>query len=167
MLIEKPDKYIHSDEFHRQIKRVYNKKLDWAVNKKSENMAHVLYEPTHFNNNYEDSRRGKGKNFAKWIFSEQIGTEENLFHSGMELVIDSYLEPFAAIGLHYHHNDEEIYYILEGSISMTTVNSDNQESTQDLFPGDAHAVKQNQGHYGTSGENGARFLAIAFKMSKE
>lgn len=155
--------YTNGDEFHNRIRRVYHGALDWAVNKKKEFMARVVYEPVHENQLYQDERRGSGKDFATWIFSEEPGTEEHLFESGFELMIDARLEANASIGLHPHHHTEEIYYILEGSIRMTTVNAGGEQSLADLAAGDAHMVKIGQSHFGTAGPQGVRFLAVAMR----
>lgn len=81
----------------------------------------------------------------------------------MEKLIDATLEPNASIGLHTHLRTEEIYYILEGSIRMTTVSPNGQELSDVLFPGDAHLVKLGQSHYGSAGPDGVRFLAVPIR----
>lgn len=160
------DKFIDGNHFHKQIRRVYFGSYGWAVNKKRDEMAKVLYEPAHENLWFEDARRGSGKDYATWIFSEEEGLKENLFESDFELMIDATLEPKASIGLHHHHHTEEIYYILEGSIGMTTVDKDGKEWIQELFAGDAHFVRRGQAHYGTAGAEGARFVAVAMRVQK-
>ncbi len=156
-------KYIPAEKFHNEIKRVYFGNYDWAVNKRHEEMAHVLYEAVHENLAFSDERRGRGKDHAVWIFSEEEGLKDGIFSSGLELVIDARLEPGASIGLHRHDHTEEIYYFLEGSIKMTTVSPEGLEHCEELSAGDAHAVKFGQSHYGTAGPQGVRFLAIAFR----
>jgi hypothetical protein len=44
---------------------------------------------------------------------------------------------------------------------MTTVASDGQAVTAHLKPGDAHAVRLGQAHYGVAGPDGARFIVVA------
>ena len=160
------DKYINGKHFHEQIRRVYFGRYEWAVNKKREEMAKVLYDPAHENVAFQDARRGIGKDYAVWIFSEEAGTEENLFESDFELMIDATLEPNAAIGLHHHHATEEIYYILEGAIQMVTIDRDGKEFSQELASGDAHFVKKGQSHYGIAGPDGARFIAVAMRPTR-
>jgi mannose-6-phosphate isomerase-like protein (cupin superfamily) len=155
--------YIPGEEFHTKIKRVYSGDYSWAVNKKKDQMAHVVYEAVHENRAFQDERRGHGKDYAIWIFSEEEGIREGVFSSCFELLIDAELEPNASIGLHHHHRTEEIYYILKGSIRMTTVGSEGEEHTEELAAGDAHAVRSGQAHYGTAGQKGVRFLAVAFR----
>ena len=159
---EEPE-YIPAEKFHNEIKRVYSGSYDWAVNKKKAKMAHVLYEAVHENRSYQDARRGSGKDYATWIFSEEKGLREGIFASGFELLIDAKLEPLASVGLHRHDATEEIYYILEGSIEMTTVALSGEEHTEELVAGDAHGVKFGQSHYGTAGPEGVRFIAVAFR----
>lgn len=156
--------FISGEAFHTGVKRVYDGALGWAVNKAHSRMAKVVYEPSHENLAYEDpARRGQGKNFATWVFSEEPGLEEHVFESGLELMMDAALEPHASIGLHYHARTEEVYYILSGNLTMTTVGPEGQTHTQTLHPGDAHAVKLGQGHYGTAGSEGVRFLTVAVR----
>ncbi len=155
--------YVSGEEFHTQIKRVYSGEFDWAVNKKKKDMAQVVYDAVHENRSFEDERRGQGKDYATWIFSEEDGIREGIFSSCFELMIDAELEPNASIGLHHHDRTEEIYYILKGSIRMTTVGSSGEEHSEELSEGDAHAVRLNQGHYGTAGPKGVRFIAVAFR----
>ncbi len=158
--------FVSGEKFHTEINNVYSGALDWAVNKEHSKMAKVLYIAPHENKDFNDIRRGKGKDFATWVFSEEKGIKENIFSTGFELMIDAKLEPDACIGLHFHNETEEIYYILEGSIKMTTVSPENKESTKELFAGDAHAVKLGQGHYGIAGKEGVRFIAVAMRKSK-
>lgn len=160
------DKFIPGNHFHSEIRRVYFGNYGWAVNKKNEEMAKVLYEPAHENLLFEDNRSGKGKDFATWVFSEEPGLEENLFESDFELLIDATLEPNASIGLHTHHHTEEIYYVIEGRIQMTTLDRDGREVAQELSAGDAHFVRRGQAHYGTAGPEGVRFVAIAMRVQK-
>jgi len=165
--MKKTTEYIPAEKFHNEIKRVYFGSYDWAVNKKKENMAHVLYEAVHENRSFQDARRGRGKDYATWIFSEEEGLREGIFASTFELLIDAKLEPLASIGLHRHDATEEIYYLLEGSIQMTTVAPSGEERTEELVAGDAHAVKFGQAHYGTAGPEGVRFIAVAFRRKHE
>lgn len=158
-------KYIDGETFHNQVRKVYFGSYNWAVNKKKELMANVVYDPAHENLAYQDERKGHGKDFATWIFSEEDGLKENLFTTNFELMIDATLEPNASIGIHLHHRTEEIYYILEGSIRMTTVGSDGQERSDELSAGDAHLVRLGQSHYGTAGPDGVRFIAVATRKT--
>ena len=158
--------YVDGETFHNRIRKVYTGAYNWAVNKKLEFMAHVLYDPAHENTAFQDERRGKGKDFATWIFSEEEGLKENLFSTGFELMIDARIEPHASIGLHSHHRTEEIYYILEGSIRMTTIDPGGEELSEDLSAGDAHMVRIGQSHFGTAGDDGARFLAVAIRHER-
>lgn len=164
--MEQDKDYVDGETFHKRIKRVYSGTLNWAVNKKHEHMARVVYDRVHENRAFEDERRGKGKDFATWIFSEEEGLKENLFTTGFELMIDARLEPDASIGLHTHSLTEEIYYILEGSIQIATVHENGETIRQNLLPGDAHMVRLGQSHFGTAGPNGVRFIAVAVRKTR-
>ena len=159
-----PGEPIPGSVFHESVRKVYAGELGWAVNKRSEEMARVLYECPHENLAEEGDRRGHGKDLAKWIFSEEPGLQEGLFKTRFELAIDARLEPGAAIGLHFHDRTEEIYYLLEGELAMRTVERDGREALAVLRPGDAHLVKLGQGHWGVAGPAGARFVAFAIRV---
>jgi len=162
---KKEKNYILAQDYHNSDKKVYAGDLQWAVNKKSDKMANVLYEATHFNENYTDERRGEGKNYATWIFSEEDGKREGIFSTNFDFLIDSTFEANATIGLHYHYANEEIYYILEGELEMTTVSAEGAEYTELLKAGDSHMVKLGQGHYGKIGKDGVRFITVGIKSN--
>ena len=163
MDMKKKREYIPGEIFHAAPHDLYSGPLTWAVNKRSAEMAKVVYTAVHENRKEEGVKRGYGKAFSTWIFSEEPGLKENLFSTSFELLIDSKLEPKASIGLHVHHSTEEIYYVLSGSIAMTTVSIGGEEHTQELLPGDAHMVKLGQSHYGIAGHDGVRFIAFAIR----
>jgi hypothetical protein len=96
-------------------------------------MARVVYDPSHPNRQQSGARAGHGRNFATWIFCEREADGEGLFS----------------------------YYILEGDLRVTTVAPDGQAVTAHLEPGDAHAVRLGQAHYGVAGPEGARFIVVA------
>ncbi|MBK8012159.1 MAG: cupin domain-containing protein [Deltaproteobacteria bacterium] len=155
--------YIPGDRYHQDVRRAYEGELGWAANKKARHMAKVVYEAPHENVAESGIKRGSGRDFATWVLSEEAGTKEGIFSTKLELVIDATLEPSACIGLHRHLETEEIYYILEGSLTMTTVAPEGDEHTETLEAGDAHCVKLGQGHYGRAGPEGCRFVAVAVR----
>lgn len=155
--------YVPGPQFHDGRHTVYSGELGWAVNKQREQMARVVYEPVHENLACEGERRGHGRDYATWVFSEEPGLAEGLFSTPFELMIDARLEPNASIGLHRHDRTEEVYYMLEGSLRVTTVAPDGREASADLRAGDAHLVRLGQSHFATAGADGARFLAIAVR----
>jgi len=159
----KKSRYTPGEVFHDGEHGVYDDTLGWAINKKSKSMARVVYERVHENTDFKGVRRGEGLDYAKWVFSEEPGLAEGIFQGGFELMIDAEMEPKAAIGLHWHQRTEEIYYLLEGSIRMTTVSADGDEHSETLKAGDAHAVLRGQGHYGRVGADGVRFMAVSFR----
>jgi len=153
------------EQFHVPGASVYAEPLGPAIHKRSEAMARVVYTAVHENRAFPagDDRRGHGRDHATWVFSEEAGLEENLFHGGLELMIDARLEPGAAIGLHRHAATEEVYYLLEGQLTMTTMLADGREVTATLRPGDAHGVRLGEAHWGRAGAEGCRFLAVGFR----
>jgi quercetin dioxygenase-like cupin family protein len=157
--------YVGCEAYHQRIKKAYRGAYHWALNKKNALMAKVLYEAPHLNEEERGIKRGAGNDWATWVFSEEAGTEERIFRSGLELMIDARLEAGAAIGLHTHSSTEEVYYLIEGTLEMTTVGPGGEEHTETLAAGDAHFVRIGQGHYGRAGREGARFIAVAARLS--
>jgi quercetin dioxygenase-like cupin family protein len=160
-----PSDVLTGAQFHVPGARVYAEPIGPAIHKRAAAMARVVYTAVHENREYPrgDDRRGHGRDHATWVFSEEPGLEEGLFHSGLELMIDARLEPGAAIGLHPHGATEEVYYLLEGELSMTTVLADGREVSATLHSGDAHGVRLGESHWGRAGAAGCRFLAVAFR----
>ncbi len=158
------DGYVPGEVFHQPGARVYAGRLGWAANKKSAGMARVVYEAVHLNEAENGVRRGFGKDYATWILSEEPGLEEGLFDAPFQVMIDARLEPNAAIGLHEHPSTEEVYYVLWGTLDMTTVSADGAEHTERLEAGDAHFVRRGQAHYGQAGGAGARFIAVSVRV---
>ena len=153
------------EQFHVPGARVHSEPVGPAIHKRAEAMARVVYTAVHENRAFPlgDDRRAHGRDHATWVFSEEPGLEENLFQGGLELMIDARLEPGAAIGQHRHASTEEVYYVLEGQLTMTTVIADGQEVSAVLRPGDASGVRLGESHWGRAGPQGCRFLAVAFR----
>ena len=151
------------DEFHRSVNRIYFGEIGKAVTKRKNLMAEVVYNPLHDNPEQTGIKRGSGKGVSRWVFSEDSATAEHLTGSAFNLFIDFTVEPNACIGLHFHYDKEEIYYVLEGSVAMTIVDSDGSETTEELFAGDAQFLKIGQGHYGQAGSKGARIITVCVR----
>lgn len=156
--------YISGDDFHHTGKPIYSSNTDWAVYKKQEFMSKIIYDPSHHNLDYDDERRGVGKNFVTWVFSEQSDTKEGLSTSGLDAVLKSVMGPNVSLGYHIHDTTEEVYYVIEGSITVTTEDpKTNRTLTETLGVGDAHLIRKGQAHYATAGPHGVVFLAILVK----
>lgn len=138
----------------------YLGELDWAINKRSALMARADYDPNHPNERETGARAGRGRTVATWVFCNRAGDGEGLFDAPLRLVIDARLDPHASVGLHLHERSEEVYYVLEGRLRVTTVGPDGRELTAELGPGDAHAVLHGQAHTCVAGAEGARMLVV-------
>jgi quercetin dioxygenase-like cupin family protein len=149
--------------FHAERRPVYGGPLGWAVNKKGALMARVRYEAPHENPAERGARRGGGSEYATWLLSEEGAQAEGIFEAPLELMIDATFAPGAGVGLHVHRETEEVYYVLEGSLAMTTVGPGGEEHEARLGPGDVHVVKLGQGHFGTAGPDGARVIVVAVR----
>jgi mannose-6-phosphate isomerase-like protein (cupin superfamily) len=155
--------WVDGTEFHAEKRPWYGGALSWAIVKREAQMAGVAYEPSHSNPAEDGARAG----LARWVFCDRDGDGEGIFSTPLRLFIDSWLDPHASIGLHEHADSEEIYYLLEGELTIVTVAPDGREDVQTLRPHDAHAVLLGQSHSAEAGPDGARFLSIALDHQKE
>jgi mannose-6-phosphate isomerase-like protein (cupin superfamily) len=149
-----------SDDFHSSVKKTYFGEVPPSQVKKGALMAKVEYKPLHLNPDFDGAKHGSGKAVSTWVFSEDGELRDHLAETGFNLFIDFSADPFSDIGFHIHHDKEEIYYVLEGSVTMTLVGRDGEEHTQEMFPGDAQFVRIGQGHYGTAGKDGVRVITV-------
>ena len=128
--------------------------------KRSAGIVEVTYEPSHFNPNAPLAQQGSGKTIGKWLFNEEAAKAEGILASTIEVFMDTRLEPNASIGLHQHHQTEEIYYLLEGSIQVT-LNSAQGTKVVTLESGDVHRISPGESHYIEAGDQGARIIVVA------
>lgn len=154
---------VPGEQFHSQALPYYSRRLGWAVTKRAEHMARVVYAPNHPNSAETGARAGRGRTVARWVLCGRPHDGEGIVAAPLDLVIDAWLEPDAAIGLHRHLDTEEIYYLLEGGLTVTTRAPDGREHTTDLRPGDAHVLVLGQAHSCLAGSAGARLLTIAVR----
>ena len=155
------EKYLDGEYFHNKLMKIYMSENDKHF-KKDENMVKVKYFPCHGNKEYNDEKKGIGNTFVKWVYSEESSTKENFFNDNLINFHDTVMEPYSVIGLHYHNNNE-IYYILEGEIEAVVLDSDNKETSMLLSVGDAHAVLSGESHFIRAGNYGARFIVCEIK----
>lgn len=111
--------------------------------------------------NYPGSHGGQGKLSGRWVFCEEPGKAEGVLQSGIELFMDSVLEPHATIGLHRHSDTEEIYYLLEGSLQIQLTLACGETLEKTLHAGDAHLIQPGQQHVVKAGAQGARIIVVA------
>ncbi len=153
-------------EFHESEVPVYDSPPAGAVFRKRSRMATVVYEPARPNPDAEPARRGHGRLTGTWIYSEEHGKREGLLRSSLELFMDSTLDPGATIGLHEHPDTEEIYYVLEGDVTVEVDLPHGERLVETLAPGDSHLVQPGQCHSVTAGPNGARFVVVAARVPR-
>lgn len=166
-----PHPPVDGDVFHRTPAAIYDGDVSdgtgggpapGAVVKRGDRMQRVVYRPAHRNDAFPegDDRAGHGETVATWVFSEQAGTADGLFRAPLDVLHDTRVAPGAAIGLHLHDRTEEVYYVLEGALTMTTVLADGRVHSATLGPGDAHAVRLGQSHGGVAGPEGCRLIVV-------
>ncbi len=155
---------LDAEHYHGTDSPTYQGDTDGGY-KDGQRMVKVLYKEPHHNPTAPAGMQGQGDLEGKWVFNEEPGKAEGLLDSGIELVMDSRLEPNASLGLHKHGRTEEIYYLLEGSLMIRLYNE--QEKQYKLEPGDAHCIKPGQSHFVQAGAQGARFMVIAAKVQGE
>lgn len=158
--------YVNATEFHNSSSPVYKPNDESKYFKKSSNMARVLYTNSHENPEFKenDPKHGLGKNFCKWISSEQPGKAEGFsFNGNLNGILESRLEPGASVGWHYHSDTEEYYYVLSGSLYIECKDEEGNTYSDTLYSGDFHRISKNMSHYALAGSEGALFLAIIVK----
>ncbi|MFD2096277.1 cupin domain-containing protein [Corallincola platygyrae] len=159
----KLSRYVYTEQEFHQIDEtpVYHQAVDSAVFKRGEEVATVKYHPCHPNPDFEDYRKGEGTVWTKWLFSEDANKAEGLSECGINMFADFYMEPGSSIGLHQHSDKEEIYYVLEGSVTMLVEDPEHGSSEVTLMPGDAHLVKLGQSHAAVASSEGARIVTVS------
>ncbi len=160
-------KILTEEEFHGSNIPVYTPQGDEnsARFKIKEGIANVLYTPAHENFDAPKGQQGSGKLIGKWLYNEQPDKQERLLKSGIELFMDSSLDPDASVGLHAHLDTEELYYLLEGQLTIDLVDKNGDVIQQILNPGDTHLILPGESHFVQAGEQGARFIAVAAKVT--
>lgn len=157
-------KLLTPEQYHHGDSPTYSGETDGAY-KHHANMVEVKYEPSHFNADAPTGRQGQGVTLGKWVFNEEPGKAEGLLRSGIELLMDTRLEPNASIGEHRHTRTEEIYYLLEGELDIE-LQTDSGKQTFKMTPGDAHRIKPGQSHFIQAGETGARLIVVAARVEE-
>lgn len=132
--------------------------------KRDAEISRVSYQAAHHNPTAPSDQQGSGALVGKWLYCEEPDKAEGLLKSGVELFMDSHLAPHAVIGLHQHHDTEELYYVLEGSLTITLYDQQQQRCVE-LLPGDCHCILCGQAHAVSAGEHGARFMVVAAKVA--
>lgn len=128
--------------------------------RRMEEMPHARYTPGHPAPEESGWRAGRGANLTRWIVGPpRAGTTRARDLPLSRGVMDSWLEPRAAVGLHEHPDSAELYYLLEGSLRALRVR-DGTEEEAELRPGDAHVVQPGESHGVVAGDEGVRFLVV-------
>lgn len=159
------NKLIEGDQFHYTDFPVYSGE-DGASFKFADCMAHVRYHPAHPNPYAPEGEHGDGELVATWIYCEEPEKSEGILSSSIELMMDSQLAPNASLGLHGHTRTEEIYYLLEGEVTVKLYVGD-KKIVRHLMPGDAHLIKPGQSHSVQAGNQGARFIVVAAEVAEK
>lgn len=160
-------KIVSEKEFHNGNIPVYTPQGDekHARFKIQEGIANVVYVPAHENLAAPKGQEGSGQLIGKWLYNEQPDKQERLLKSTIELFMDSSLAPYASVGLHTHIDTEEIYYLLEGQLTIDLIDKNGVGITQIINPGDTHLIQPGESHFVEAGAQGARFMVVAAKVS--
>jgi hypothetical protein len=156
---------IDGERFHREGRPFYQAPPGdavpgWANVKRAGGMARVAYEPNHPNPAESGSRAGRGRTVSTWLACERAGDGEGLLTAPLRLLVDVALDPGASIGLHVHDATEEVWYVLDGTLTITLAAPGGAETTAELRRGDLCATRLGQAHTGVAGAAGARVLVI-------
>jgi quercetin dioxygenase-like cupin family protein len=130
-------------------------------------LAHVVYRPAHPNPDAPGWMAGGGRAFSVWIASEQSGTAQGRGDSGPLAVIDTRLEPGAAIGWHEHPDTAELYVLLAGTLHVRAgLDGPSRAHGWTLRAGDCHRLAAGWGHTARAGDSGARFLVVEWRAPR-
>ncbi|MFT6985191.1 MAG: quercetin dioxygenase-like cupin family protein [Psychromonas sp.] len=159
-------KLLTEDEFHGGDIPVYTPQGEEKCSrfKMKSGIANVLYAPAHKNLDAPNGQQGSGKLIGKWLYNEQPDKQERLLKSSVELFMDSSLEPYASVGLHSHIDTEEIYYLLEGQLTIDLIDKNGVATMQIITSGDTHLIQPGESHFVQAGAQGARFIVVAAKV---
>ncbi len=107
------------ESFHARRLPVYTGGPDSApLHKLPQHMAEVAYSPSHPDAGFEDWRGGVGTACCIWVAGEQGDQAEGVSDVGLDLLIDTWLDPGASVGWHRHDRTEEVYYVLAGDLEV-------------------------------------------------
>jgi uncharacterized RmlC-like cupin family protein len=124
------------------------------------------YEPAHPAPDAPPELRGAGALTGTWIACEEPGAAEGWLRSGIELVMDSTLEPGAVIGRHDHRETEELYLVLGGRLTVTASVGEAAPQVREFGVGDVHRLPPGGWHSARAGEVGARIIVIAARVDR-
>ncbi|MBD1388096.1 cupin domain-containing protein [Neiella sp. HB171785] len=155
---------LSAEQYHQTDAPTYAGQTDGS-HKQSALMARVRYQPAHHNPDAPAAQQGQGETLGTWIFNEEANKAEGLLASNIQLMMDSTLAPHATIGLHQHQDTEEIYYLLEGQLSIELHRAGEPAKTLQLHPGDAHLIRPSESHFVQAGADGARIIVVAAKAT--
>ena len=132
--------------------------------KRAAELRTEVYEPAHPAPDAERGLRGIGRLTGTWIACEESGAAEGWLASGVELVMDSRLDPGAAIGRHEHPDTEELYLVLAGELTVTASPGGEDVAVETLAAGDVHRLPRGGWHAARAGSSGARILVVAARV---
>ncbi len=156
------------EEFHRRSQPVYTgDTAQRRLFKRSGDMAHVRYSPSHPEPAYDDFRGGRGTARCRWLASEQGGQAEGISRSRLDGLLDTWLEPGASVGWHLHRDTEEVYYVLDGELEVHTEDEAGRTHVFPARPGDTTRVGPGMSHAARAGSDGARFLCVILRVDED
>lgn len=132
-----------------------------ALFRSAASLRRQTYRPAHPAPLAPVELQGSGRLDGTWIACEEPGSGEGWLQSPIELIMDSRLEPQARIGRHDHPDTEEVYLVLEGTLSVTAWQPGGQQETATLGPGDVHRLGPGGWHSAAAGDRGARIIVVA------
>jgi len=142
-------------------KGIYREPLQPPVIKHARAMGKTLISDLHPNAAEQGALAGRGKAYVSWALCEQDWIKENHCESSFSLLVDARLEADAGFGVHGHHQEEELIYVLEGAMEATVIARDGTRRMEVMGPGDLLIIRLGEQHGGVAGPDGCRYLAIA------
>ncbi len=111
---------IAADRFHRpgewvNINRAPYDRVSGVLFKRAAHIVRVRYEPAAPAPQMPEPWQGRGPAIVRWLFSEQVGSEEHLLEGAkIEFVHDTRLPAGSCTGMQAHAHTAELIYVVAG-----------------------------------------------------
>ena len=148
-------------------KGLYREPVQQPVIKHARAMGKTLICDLHPNAEEQGALAGKGKAYVRWALCQQDWLKENHCESPFSLLVDATLEPHAGFGVHGHHQEEELIYVLEGAMEATVIARDGTRRMEVMGQGALLIIRLGEQHGGVAGPEGCRYLAIVNRHAPE
>lgn len=137
----------------------------WSMIRFGSGLTVEEFIPAHPSPDAPPGQQGAGRSCGTWIACEEPGREQHWLPSGIELVMDTTLDPHASIGRREHPETEQLYLIQTGELTVTAWQPGSEEVVAVLGPGDVHRLGPGGWHAAKAGPSAARMITIKARVS--